>query len=288
MKRDGMYKQGELEYISVENSCSSAKIALQGAHIFDFTLKEKGSVLFLSEASAFRNGKAIRGGVPICWPWFGANESDSALPNHGFARTSLWEHQSTLTLSDSETKVTLTLHSSPKTLALWPYAFCLTLDIYVGKILRLELTSQNLDTKPFTFTSALHTYLAIDNILETQVDSLEAKQYFDKTQNTFVMQEGTIDFSKEVDRIYQNVPNDVLVKDAKVHHTIHTEGTKTIVVWNPGEVLTSRMPDLSDHTQMLCVESANVLDDAVTLAKGESHTLKQTIMTEFRDVSISQ
>jgi len=288
MKRDGMHKQGELEYISVENSCSSAKIALQGAHIFDFTLKERGRVLFLSDASAFSKGKAIRGGVPICWPWFGANESDSTLPNHGFARTSLWEHQSTQTLSDRETKVTLTLHSSPETLALWPYAFCLTLDIYVGKILRLELTSQNLDTKPFTFTSALHTYLAIDNIVETQVEGLEEKQYFDKKQNTFVMQEGTINFSKEVDRIYQNVTNDVLVKDAKVHHTVQTVGTKTIVVWNPGEVLASRMPDLSNHSRMLCVESANVLDDAVTLAKGESHTLRQTIMSEFRDVSISQ
>jgi glucose-6-phosphate 1-epimerase len=285
---DGIYTQGELEYISVENSCSSAKIALQGAHIFDFTLKESGRVLFLSEASEFKEGKAIRGGVPICWPWFGENENDRTLPNHGFARTSLWEHRSTQTLSDRETKVTLTLYSSPETLVLWPYAFCLTLDIYVGKDLRLELTSQNLDTKPFTFTSALHTYLAIDNIVETQVEGLEAKQYFDKTQNTFVMQEGAIDFSKEVDRIYQNVTNDVLVKDAKMHHTIQTEGTKTIVVWNPGEVLASRMPDLSHHTKMLCVESANVLDDAVTLAKGESHTLRQTIMSEFRDVSISQ
>ena len=283
-----MYKQNELEYISVENSCSSAKIALQGAHIFDFTLKEKGKVLFLSESSEFRKGKAIRGGVPICWPWFGANESDNALPNHGFARTSLWEHQSTQRLNDRETKVTLTLHSSPETLALWPYTFSLALDIYVGKVLRLELTSQNLDTKPFTFTSALHTYLAIDNINGTQVEGLEEKQYFDKTQNTFLIQEGHIDFSKEVDRIYQNVTNDVLVKDTKVHHTILTKGTKTIVVWNPGDVLASRMPDLSNNTRMLCVESTNVLDDSVTLTKGQSHTLSQTIMSEFRDVSISQ
>lgn len=288
MQRDCMYKQGELAYISVENSCSSAKIALQGAHVFDFTLKEKGSVLFLSKASEFREGKAIRGGVPICWPWFGANESDSTLPNHGFARTSLWEHRSTEIVNDEETKVTLTLHASPKTLALWPYVFSLTLEIYVGKVLRLELTSQNLDTKPFTFTSALHTYLAIDNIYETQVEGLEEKQYFDKTQNTFTMQEGHIDFTNEVDRIYQNVKNDVLVKDTKVHHTIQTEGTKTLVVWNPGEVLTNTMPDLSDHTQMLCVESANVLEDSVTLAQGGSHTLRQTIMTEFRDFSISQ
>ena len=288
MKRVGMYKQDELEYISVENSCSSAKIALQGAHIFDFILKKKGSVLFLSEASGFKKGKAIRGGVPICWPWFGANENDRTLPNHGFARTSLWEHHSTERLNDRETKVTLTLHASPETLAIWPYAFSLTLDIYVGEVLRLELTTQNLDTKPFTFTSALHTYLAIDNIYETHVEGLEEKQYFDKTKNTFTLQEGDIDFSKEVDRIYQNVKNDIVVKGVNVHHTLQTDGTNAIVVWNPGEVIASSMSDLSDHTQMLCVESANVLDDSVALATGESHTLRQTIITEFRDFSISQ
>ncbi len=287
MKREGMDTQDELAYISVENSCSSAKIALQGAHIFDFTLKGKGSVLFLSQTSAFKEGKAIRGGVPICWPWFGANESDSSLPNHGFARTSLWKHKSTQMLNDRETKVTLTLHSSPETLVLWPYLFHLTLDIYVGAVLRLELTSQNLDTKPFTFTSALHTYLAIDNIYETHVEGLDETYYFDKTQNTCTRQEGHIDFSKEVDRIYQNVKNDIIVNDNKVHHTVKTEGTNTIVVWNPGEILASSMPDLNDHKQMLCVESANVLDDSVTLAKGESHTLRHTIITEFRDVSIS-
>jgi D-hexose-6-phosphate mutarotase len=282
-----MYNEGELEYISVENSCSSAKIALQGAHIFDFTLKDRGSVLFLSEVYEFKEGKAIRGGAPICWPWFGANESDSALPNHGFARTSLWKHQLTETINDRETKVTLTLHASPKTLALWPYVFRLTLVIYVGDVLRLELISQNLDTKPFTFTSALHTYLAIDNIYETHVEGLEEKHYFDKTKNAFARQEGDVDFNKEVDRIYQNVKNDLLVKDGKVHHTIQTEGTNTIVVWNPGEILTSSMTDLNDHTRMLCVESANVLDDSVTLHQGESHTLSHTIMTEFIDSSFT-
>jgi glucose-6-phosphate 1-epimerase len=159
--------------------------------------------------------------------------------------------------------------------------------IYVGNLLRLELISQNLDTKPFTLTSALHTYLAIDNIYETHVEGLEEKHYFDKTKNSFAMQEGHVDFNKEVDRIYQNVKKDVVVKDGKVHHTIQTEGTNTIVVWNPGEILTSSMTDLNDHTRMLCVESANVLDDSVTLHQGESHTLSHTIMTEFIDSSFT-
>lgn len=276
-----MPKQDALEYIEVQNSVSSAKIALQGAHIFDFTLKSKGSVLFLSDTSAFKEGKAIRGGIPICWPWFGAHEEDSTLPNHGFARTSVWRHTSTEELSDSETKVTLKLQATPQTLKLWPYNFRLTLDIYVGNTLRLALKSENIDTKPLKITSALHTYLKIDNIYETLVGGLEGAAFFDKTQNTFDTQKGDIDFTGEVDRIYQNVQSDVLVKSTNVKHTVETEGSQTIVVWNPAEALANKMADLTNHTQMLCVESANVLDDNVTLEAGESHTLTQTVSTVF-------
>ena len=276
-----MQKRDELAYIEVENSVASAKIALQGAHIFDYTLKGKGSVLFLSDTSAFKEGKAIRGGIPICWPWFGTNEEDSSLPNHGFARTSVWKHVTTKQLGERLSKVTLSLESTQETFALWPHAFKLTLDVYVGDELRLELTSQNVGTKPFTISSALHTYLAIDDISKTKVYGLEGKSYFDKTQNAFAVQEGDIDFSKEVDRIYKGVDTDVIVKNINLEHNVHTEGTETIVVWNPAEELASNMADLANHTQMLCVESANVLDDTVTLEAGESHTLTQSLTTTF-------
>lgn len=276
-----MPKQDQLEYIEVENSVASAKIALQGAHIFDYRVKEKGSVLFLSDTSAFKEGKAIRGGIPVCWPWFGAHEEDSTLPNHGFARTSVWTHTATQELSASETKVTLKLQTTPETLKLWPYNFRLTLDIYVGERLRLELTSDNIDTKPMKITSALHTYLKVDNIYETRVGGLEGATFFDKTKNAFDTQKGDIDFTRELDRIYQNVQNDVVVKSTKVKHTVETQGSQTIVVWNPADALASKMADLSNHTQMLCVESANVLDDKVTLEAGESHTLTHIITSEF-------
>lgn len=276
-----MQKRDELAYIEVENSVASAKIALQGAHIFDYTLKGKGSVLFLSDTSVFKEGKAIRGGIPICWPWFGANEQDNTFPNHGFARTSVWHDERTQVLDEGLSKVTLSLESTKETFALWPHAFKLTLDVYVGNELRLELRSQNVGTKPFTISSALHTYLTIDDISKTTVDGLEGKSYFDKTQNAFAVQQGDIDFSKEVDRIYKGVDTDIIVNNMNIEHNIHTEGTETIVVWNPAEELASNMADLANHTQMLCVESANVLDDTVTLEAGESHTLTQTITTTF-------
>jgi glucose-6-phosphate 1-epimerase len=276
-----MPKIDELEYIEIENSVASAKIAIQGAHLFDYTIKGKGKVLFLSETADFQKGKAIRGGIPICWPWFGVNSQDSSLPRHGFARSSLWRHVNTEMLSESKTKVTLALQSSPQTLELWPYDFRLTLDIYISEELRLELSTENRDTKSFDISSALHTYLKIDDINRTEVIGLEERRYFDKSTNSWNIQESSIDFTKEVDRIYQNVDNDVIVKDPTVRHTIQSEGTKAIVVWNPANVLAESMSDLSHHTQMLCVESANVLDDTVTLNPGESHTLVQVIKTDF-------
>jgi glucose-6-phosphate 1-epimerase len=271
----------ELEYIEIENSVASVKIALQGAQLFDYTIKGKGSVLFLSETADFKKGKAIRGGIPVCWPWFGENKHDYSLPKHGFARTSLWRHVTTEMLNESKTKVTLELQSSPQTFELWPYDFRLTLDIYISEQLRVELSTVNRDTKSFDISSALHTYLKIEDINSIEVNGLQDRRYFDKTINSWNIEESPIDFTKEVDRIYQNVDNDVIVKDATVRHTLESEGTKTIVVWNPAKVLAENMSDLSHHTQMLCVESANVLDDTVTLNPGEFHTLVQVIKTDF-------
>lgn len=273
--------KNELEYICIENSVASAKIALQGAHIFDYTLKGKGSVLFLSDTSVFNVGKAIRGGVPVCWPWFGAHKENASLPNHGFARTSLWTHTATQELGDNLTKVSMMLESSPQTLQLWPFHFRLTLDIYVGESLRLELKSDNIDTKPFDLSLALHTYLKVDDISKTKLKGLDGNRYYDKTKDIFETQNGTLDFTQEIDRIYQEVENDLIVEhDTQQLYLIRTEGSRSVVVWNPGKILADTMDDLSSHMTMLCIESANVLDDSVTLQPGGSHTLTHEIICE--------
>lgn len=273
-----MQKKEELNYISIENSAANAKIALQGAHIFDFKIKGKKRLLYLSDTSLFKKGKAIRGGIPICWPWFGANEEDNTLPNHGFARTSLWKHESTKNISDVETKVRLILESTPETHTLWPFDFRLTLDVYIGEELKLVLTSKNLDRKPFSHSFALHTYFKIDDIYKMTIDGLEGKEFYNKCNNTYNnIQNDNIDFTQEVDRVYQRVDNNVMIRDKEQNIVIKTEGTDSIVVWNPGKELCSRMSDLGDYRTFVCVESANVLDDVVTLATNESYTLTLTI-----------
>lgn len=273
--------RGDLKYLHISNQAAEAKITLQGAHIFHFQPKGSKPVLWVSESASFEKGKAIRGGIPICWPWFGAHPTDSALPNHGFARTSLWKHIKTETISEDETKVLLGLNSSQESLQLWPYQFELTLEIRIGRELSISLLTKNLDSKAFMITDALHTYLAIEDIETVYIDGLDKKSYFDKTNGSFGnVQEGRLSFTKETDRIYQGITSALSIHEHDRTIRVKTEGSETVVVWNPGKILAERMPDLSDHSRMLCVESANALDDAPLVRPNESHRLTTIISVD--------
>lgn len=270
--------KNELEYIAVSNTIAKAKIALQGGHIFDFQLKGKRALLWLSKDSYFEKGKAIRGGIPICWPWFGAHKSDATLPNHGFARTSLWKHIKTDEINDQQTKVTLQLKSSNETLKIWPYLFELNLEISIGEKLSVSLTTKNLDIKPFAISQALHSYLLIDDINEVYIDGLDQKRYYNKVDDSFNnLQDGKLFFVAETDRIYQGISSAVKLHDKKDLISLSTKGSQTVVIWNPGEALAAKMPDLSDHKTMLCIESANTLDDELLIQPNDTHKLTTVI-----------
>jgi glucose-6-phosphate 1-epimerase len=270
--------KGTLEYLHISNKAAEAKISLQGAHIFHFQPKGHKPVLWLSKSASFEQGKAIRGGIPVCWPWFGPHPTDSTLPNHGFARTSLWEHINTKEVSERETKVLLGLNSSEESLRLWPYCFELRLEISIGAELKVSLITKNIDSKPFAITTALHTYLAIENINTVYIDGLDKTSYYDKTDNSSDnLQEGKLSFNKETDRVYQNVTSSMQVHDQYRTIRVKTEGSQTVVIWNPGEALAEKIQDLSDHKTMLCVESAHAMDDSPLIKPGESHRLTTLI-----------
>ncbi len=269
--------KNELEYIEVTNALSSIKIALQGAHIFDFRVKGKAPLLFLSDTSHFKVGKAIRGGVPLCWPWFGVHPSDSSLPNHGFARTSLWTHVSTEEIDkNNSTKIILALKSSEETLKLWPYLFELQLEIIMSDRLELSLITKNTGAEPFVITQALHTYLLMQDISSACVEGLDQTKYYDKLTDTYNNpQQGKLCFSSEVDRVYENVVTPLSVEEIEVQ----TIGSNTVVVWNPGKDFKNNFSDLSDYKTMLCIESANTLNEVVTVEAGDAYILK-TILSQ--------
>jgi glucose-6-phosphate 1-epimerase len=266
-----------INFIEVNNNSASAKIALQGAHIFHYARKDEKNLLWLSEISDFEVGKAIRGGVPLCWPSFGMNNPH--LPQHGFARTAMFEHASTKELDAYTTEVILILRHSQATLALWAYKFELELKVTVSDKLTIELSTTNLDDKTFKITQALHTYFPVSHISDAKVKGLNKKPFLDALTKREEVQSGDIIFEEEVDRVYQEVEAEILLtdKDRTIH--INNEGSSSVVIWNPWIEKGKRMSAMKDeaYNDFVCIESANAFDDFRLVEPGKTHTLKATI-----------
>ena len=269
------------EYLEIQNKSATAKIALQGGHLFHYQQLGKKSLLWLSERSLFQTGKPIRGGIPLCWPWFGKHPRDSSLPQHGFARISLFELLESNEPDEKTTEILLQLRSSTETLTLWPYQFQLLLRITIGPLLTVSLTTRNCDTKSFTITSALHSYFSVSNINYVSVEGLDQTEYLDALTGETKNQQGTIRISEEIDRVYQNTSPPFLLLDRDRTIRIATEGSNSAVVWNPWKAKSMEMADMEDdaYNSMLCIETANAREDARRLAPGKEHTLQVTLMT---------
>lgn len=267
------------EYLEISNKKAHAKIALQGAHLFHYQRQGQNPLLWLSEKSFFEAGKAIRGGVPICWPWFGRHKTEKNLPQHGFARNVPWKLLEVREADACSTEITLQLTSSEKSLQLWPYRFELLLQITVCETLGISLTSKNCDNKTCEISSALHSYFAVTNIDNASVEGLENTLYFDALTNKSRTQKGLLSIAEEVDRIYQKVHNPLILHDQT--RTVHIEatGSSSAVVWNPWIAKCAKINDMQDigYQTMLCIETANVLEDARQLVPGEEHTLAAVI-----------
>ena len=266
------------EYIELSNGSAEARIALQGAHLFHYRRRGELPLLWVSEASRFETGTAIRGGIPVCWPWFGM-AFDPALPQHGFARTMMWELLEATEIDGATAKVFLALSPSEASLRLWPHRFELRLEITVGSTLSLALTTTNTDEHPFQLTQALHTYFALSSISDIRVEGLEGCPWFDALTHTRHVQEGAIRFQGETDRVYQKVAGPIRLIDRERTITLTNEGSSSTVVWNPWIDKCARMSGMNpdSYETMLCIESANAMEDERTLQPGESHTLKAVI-----------
>ncbi len=271
------YSNG-FEYIEVCNSVASAKIALQGAHLFHYERHGEEAVLWVSATSVFKAGEAIRGGVPLCWPWFGMHLIDDSLPQHGFARTVLWEFVDAKE-EDTDTELTFVLRSSEETLVWWPYRFELLYRIRVGSVLTLELTTRNDDERAFNISQALHTYFKVSHISNIHVKGLQKRPYWDALSKTMQMQEGDITVNEEIDRVYQEVKEPIVLKDKQRSITVINEGSDSVVIWNPWIEKCARMHamEATSYQTMLCIESANALDDERTIEPHQRHTLRARI-----------
>jgi D-hexose-6-phosphate mutarotase len=276
---------GGLTIAEITNDHAVATVALQGGHVMTFRPREQDPVIWLSNAARFAVGKSIRGGVPICWPWFGPHVTDHNKPTHGFARTVLWKVLEIKTLDDGETQMVLELINTPATEAQWSYPSQLQVIITVGAVLRIELITRNLSQAAFSIGEALHTYFQVSDVSHIQIKGLENCQYLDKVDNSQRKhQAGPVTIHSEVDRVYLNTIADCLIEDPNSHRQIRIakQGSQSTVVWNPWIEKATQMGDFGDqgYLQMVCVETANALDNVVTVNPGETHRLETTISVE--------
>lgn len=269
---------GGLPVAQIENRYAGATLALQGAHLLTWTPRGQRPVIWLSPAAKFAPGKSVRGGVPVCWPWFGPHPQEPSFPAHGFARTVPWEPVESAVLEDGRTQLVLRLVQTEATRAQWPHPCELVLEVSVGETLEISLLTHNTGSAPFTLGQALHTYFAVGDVRRVRVHGLDGCPYLDKVEGLArKSQTGPVTIDAEVDRIFLESRADCLIEDPTWQRRIRIakQGSASTVVWNPWVEKAVQMGDLGPdgHLHMLCVESANAAEDVVHVPAGGTHRL---------------
>jgi glucose-6-phosphate 1-epimerase len=266
--------KGGLPKINVTTDRSTAEIYLHGAQVTGFQKNGEPPLLFLSRLSQFAAGKPIRGGVPICFPWFGPREGGEV---HGFARITEWELVATSATPGGGAALRFRLPPTA-TSAAWP-PFKMEFAVTVTDQLTMELVTTNQSPdRIFEFENCLHTYFAVDDIAQVPIAGLKGAHYLDKTQGGARKLEtaDAIHITAETNRVYPDTPGTVEIRDAKLHRIIRVDkcNSASTVVWNPWT--TQRMPDFdpAEHRQMVCVESGNVGQNKISLPPGQTTGLK--------------
>lgn len=259
----------------------SALVALQGAQVLEW--RHHGhDVLWLAPAARLGTAKAVRGGIPVCWPWFGPNAGDPAKPQHGFVRTRDWTIEATGgTSADGRpaASVTLGYRTGAQDAALWPHEATVRLSVVLDDGLSLVLETTAGGAAPFDLTEALHTYFRIGDVSRVRVEGLEGREYLDKVVGyARRRQAGAITIGEEVDRIYVGDTSDVTLVDEGLRRriAIRSTGSRSAVVWNPWVHRTAQMGDMGGpdaYRQMLCIETANAGDDVIRIAPGGRHVM---------------
>lgn len=269
---------------TISSNVCTAELYLQGAHLTQWHPEGHDSVLFLSERSVFQPGKSIRGGIPIIFPWFGPRtatpySSRTDGPSHGFARTSNWQLASA-TMDGDDLHLKLTLSPDEASRSLGYDDFLVTYDVTIGGELRLQLTIENGMQNTLQFEEALHSYFMVGDAQRVTINGLVNTEYFDKTDGfkRKRQDESVLLMTGETDRPYINSEArvDLDDPDLKRRVSIDKQNSKTTVIWNPWTELSNKLADMSSDgwKRMVCVETANAIENTVTLAPGEQHTMQ--------------
>jgi glucose-6-phosphate 1-epimerase len=272
---------GGLPKVVISTPEASGEMYLHGGHVTSWKPKHKSEVLYLSPNSLFEDGHAIRGGIPVCFPWFGDKADNSAAPAHGFVRTKEWRLDA-LEMNGTVVVVSMSTESDEDTRKWWPFDFRLVCRVSFGDELKVELTATNTGSAAFTFEEALHAYFAVRDSEDAQVRGLGGKQYLDKTDNfAEKRQVGDIRFSGETDRVYVDTTSPVeLIDNAETPTTtVEKRNSHTTVVWNPWSEKSVALRDLGrgEWKNFVCTETTNVGQAAVALEPEQTHTMAMVV-----------
>jgi D-hexose-6-phosphate mutarotase len=269
---------GGFQIARVDTDLGSATIALQGAHVLTYQPKSHAPLIWLSKFAKFAPGKSVRGGVPICWPWFGPHVSNAQFPGHGFARTVPWRLVDAQALPDGRFRLEFELIQNDATRAQWPHASTVRNILTVGQELEVELATTNTGVASFQLSQALHTYFTVGDIRRVSIDGLGGSDFIDKVDGSSrKRQAGPVTFSGETDRIYLDTSGHCVIRDPELARSIlvTSTGSRSTVVWNPWIEKADKMGDFGTdgYLGMLCVETANAAEDVIVLKPGETHRM---------------
>jgi glucose-6-phosphate 1-epimerase len=266
---------------------SCATVALQGGQVLSWCPNGEREVLWLSSAYRLDTSRPVRGGIPICWPWFGPHPNDPALPAHGFVRTAAW-YVARSEAGDGEVVLVLS-YATGGPGGIWPHTVDLTLEIRCGRQLTLSLETWNRGADRVRITQALHTYFRIGDIGAIEVEGLADRDFLDQAEGgEYQRHNAPLRFGGEVDRLYRETNDDVLLHDRLLERTLRVskQGSLSTVVWNPGPQKAARLGDLVDEwgrdgwRRMVCIETANAGADAIDLAPDRRHTILTRVGVE--------
>ncbi|WP_236237597.1 D-hexose-6-phosphate mutarotase [Pseudomonas faucium] len=287
-------QHGELNCWRISSDHAELLIAQQGAQILSYQRVGEPPLLWLSDQAIFRQGKSVRAGVPVCWPWFGNLQRNpqavqamyhaEQAPAHGLARTRDWQLLG-IEEAGSELRIEFGLPEAQGELPGWPHDVELKLRVVLGDALELSLTSHNRGNAPVTISQALHSYFAVSDVRQARVEGVEGLSYIETLADWEQrQQQGALAFAGETDRIYLDTPPTLSIVDPHWNRriTLASSGSRSAVIWNPWTERAKELADMADDgwQRMLCIETANVWEDVVTLAPGKSVALSVSISSQ--------
>jgi glucose-6-phosphate 1-epimerase len=273
-----------LPAVRITTSSCAATMHLHGAHITSWRPAGSEEIIFVSSKARYVDGQAIRGGIPICFPWFRGKGDDPQAPAHGLVRTRSWKLGS-IKRQGSDVTVAMSTSSDDATKKWWPHEFRAELRVTFGRDLKLEFAVENAGSNECRYEEALHTYYLVGDIAAARVHGLDGASYLDNTDgNREKKQAGDVRVGQATDSAYVNSESALEVMDPALQRRIHIrkENSRTTVIWNPWKEAAENMSDMGadEWKKMLCVEGANILGNAITLHAGEQHTTTVTMTVE--------